>query len=61
MSSSGRAGSSAFKLDVERRHQAGVLYHAPPERFGDYAKAWLARFERGAAGPVPGRGRARSR
>src|SRR6266511_271769 len=44
--------AQAFKLDVERKHQAGVLYTAPPERFGDYAKAWLERFERGAAGRV---------
>lgn len=44
--------AQAFKLDVERKHQAGVLYAAAPERFGDYAKAWLERFERGAAGRV---------
>jgi integrase len=44
--------AQAFKVDVERRQQAGVLYHAAPERFGDYATAWLARFERGAAGRV---------
>jgi integrase len=44
--------AQAFKLDVERRRQAGVLYRAAPERFGDYARAWLARYERGAAGRV---------
>lgn len=44
--------AQAFKVDVERRQQAGVLYQAAPERFGDYATAWLARFERGAAGRV---------
>ena len=44
--------AQAFKLDVERKHQAGILYAAPPERFGDHAKAWLDRFERGAAGRV---------
>ncbi|MGH2988994.1 MAG: tyrosine-type recombinase/integrase [Gaiellaceae bacterium] len=44
--------AQAFKLDVERKHQAGVLYAAPPERFGNYAKAWLERYERGAAGRV---------
>ena len=42
----------AFKLDVERRHQAGVLYQAPPERFGVVAQAWLDRFVSGAAGRV---------
>ncbi|MGH2781206.1 MAG: tyrosine-type recombinase/integrase [Thermoleophilaceae bacterium] len=44
--------AQAFKVDVERKHQAGVLYAAPPERFGVYANAWLERFERGAAGRV---------
>jgi hypothetical protein len=44
--------AQAFKLDAERRRQAGMLYQAPPERFGDYAKAWLVRYERGAAGRV---------
>ncbi len=47
----------AFKADVERRRQTGLLYQAPAERFGDYANAWLARYERGAAGrirPRPG-------
>jgi hypothetical protein len=42
----------AFKLDVERRRQAGALYQAPPERFGDVAQAWLERFVIGAAGRV---------
>jgi integrase len=44
--------AEAFKLDVERRHQAGLLYQAAPERFGEYSRAWLGRFERGAAGRV---------
>jgi integrase len=42
----------AFKLDVERRQQAGVLYQAPPERFGVVAQAWLERYVIGAAGRV---------
>lgn len=42
----------AFKLDVERRHQAGILFQAPPERFGEVAQAWLERFVIGAAGRV---------
>ena len=44
--------AEAFKLDVERRHQAGLLYQAASERFSDYSKGWLARYERGAAGRV---------
>jgi integrase len=40
----------AFKLDVERRRQAGALYQATPERFGGVAQAWLERFVIGAAG-----------
>ncbi len=44
--------AQAFKLDVERRQQAGLLYQAAPQRFADYAQAWLARYERGAAGRV---------
>jgi hypothetical protein len=44
--------AQAFKLDIERRHQAGLLYQAPPERFGDVAQAWLERFVIGAAGRV---------
>ncbi len=42
----------AFKLDVERRAQAGTLYQAAPERFGDLASAWLERYLVGAAGRV---------
>ncbi len=42
----------AFKLDVERRAQAGTLYLAAPERFGDLASAWLERYLVGAAGRV---------
>ncbi|MHB1242760.1 MAG: tyrosine-type recombinase/integrase [Gaiellaceae bacterium] len=44
--------AQAFKLDIERRHQAGLLYQAPPERFGDVAQAWLERFVICAAGRV---------
>jgi integrase len=44
--------AQAFKLDVERKRQAGVLYQAPPERFRAVAAAWLERYERGAAGNV---------
>src|SRR6266511_56457 len=47
-----RKDAQAFRLDVERRRQAGMLYQAAPERFDDYARAWLARYERGAAGRV---------
>src|SRR5579884_1703804 len=42
----------AFKLDVERKRQAGILYQAPAERLGDIAHAWLERFRIGAAGRV---------
>jgi integrase len=42
----------AFKLDVERRRQAGILFQAPPESFGEVAHAWLERFVIGAAGRV---------
>jgi integrase len=42
----------AFKLDVERRAQAGTLYRAAPERFGTVAAAWLERYVVGAAGRV---------
>jgi integrase len=42
----------AFKLDIERRAQAGVLYQAAPERFVDVAAAWLERYVVGAAGRV---------
>jgi integrase len=44
--------AQAFKLDVERRRQAGALYQAPPEHFGEIASAWLERFRIGAAGRV---------
>jgi integrase len=47
-----RKDAEAFKVDVERKRQAGILYQAAPERFGAYSKAWLARYERGAAGRV---------
>jgi hypothetical protein len=42
----------AFKLEVERKQQAGTLYQPPSERFDECARAWLDRFERGAAGRV---------
>jgi integrase len=42
----------AFKLDVERRAQAGTLYRASPERFGAVAAAWRERYVVGAAGRV---------
>ncbi len=44
--------AQAFKVDIERRQQAGLLYQSAPERFGDLAQAWFERFERGAAGRV---------
>src|SRR5437016_5369739 len=44
--------AQAFKLDVERRRQAGGLYQAAPERFRDVSQAWLERFVSGAAGRV---------
>jgi integrase len=44
--------AKAFKLDVERRAQAGTLYRAAPERFGDLAASWLERYVVGAAGRV---------
>jgi integrase len=47
-----RKDAEAFKVDVERKRQAGILYQAAPQRFGDYARAWLTRYERGAAGRV---------
>lgn len=49
---SARKDARSFKLDVERKRQAGILYQAPPERFGAVAAAWLERYERGAAGNV---------
>jgi hypothetical protein len=42
----------ALKLDIECRAQAGVLYRAAPERFGDVGAAWLERYVVGAAGRV---------
>ena len=42
----------AFRLDVERRRQAGALYQAPPQQFREVAQAWLGRFRIGAAGRV---------
>ncbi len=44
--------AQAFKLDVERRRQAGGLYQAAPERFREVSQAWLERFVIGAAGRV---------
>jgi len=45
-----RKDALAFKLDIERKRQAGLLYQAPPERFSRLAQAWLERYEVGAAG-----------
>lgn len=47
-----RKDAQAFKLDVERRQETGLLYDAPPERFGAVADAWLERYVVGAAGRV---------
>jgi integrase len=47
-----RKDAQVFKLDVERKRQAGLLYQAPPERFSALANAWLERYEVGAAGRV---------
>jgi integrase len=47
-----RKDAQAFKLDVERRRQAGLLYQAPPETFSALARAWLERYTIGAAGRV---------
>src|SRR5262249_61975338 len=44
--------AQAFRLDVERKRQAGILYQAPPERFGEVSQAWLERVVIGAAGRV---------
>jgi integrase len=44
--------AQAFKLELERRQQAGLLYQAPPERFRALADAWLERYVIGAAGCV---------
>ncbi len=42
----------AFKVDVERRRQAGGLYQAQPERFSALAQSWLERYEAGTASRV---------
>ena len=42
----------AFKVDVERRRQAGPLYEAAPERFRQLALSWLERYEAGTASRV---------
>lgn len=47
-----RKDAQSFKLDVERKRQAGILYQAPPARFDEVARSWLERYERGAAGTV---------
>jgi integrase len=44
--------AQAFKLDIERRRQAGALYIARAEPFAVVAADWLRRFEHGAAGRV---------
>jgi hypothetical protein len=49
---SARKDAQSFKLDVERKRQAGILYQAPPARFDEAARSWLERYERGAAGNV---------
>jgi integrase len=52
-----RKDAQSFKLDVERKRQAGILYQAPPTRFDEAARSWLERYERGAAGNVTPRPR----
>ena len=47
-----RKDAQAFKLDVERRRQAGVLFQASPETFSSVARAWLERYTIGAAGRI---------
>ncbi len=47
-----RKDAQSFKLDVERKRQAGLLYQAPPERFSVLANAWLERYTIGAASRV---------
>ena len=47
-----RADAQAFKVDIERRQQAGMLYRVETERFGRTADAWLERYAAGAAGRV---------
>lgn len=49
---SARKDAQSFKLEVERRRQAGVLFQAPPERFSAVARAWLERYTIGAVGRV---------
>jgi integrase len=49
---SARKDAQSFKLDVERKRQAGILYQAAPERFSKVAADWLERYERGAAGSI---------
>jgi len=49
---SARRDAEAFKLDIERRRQAGGLYVARPEQFDVVASEWVRRFEQGAAGRV---------
>jgi hypothetical protein len=49
---SARKDAQSFKLDIERKRQAGVLYQAAPEPFGKVAAEWLERYERGAAGHI---------
>jgi integrase len=47
-----RSDAQAFKVDIERRQQAGTLYRVETERFGRTAEAWLERYVAGAAGRV---------
>jgi hypothetical protein len=44
--------AQTFKLDLERRRQAGALYEATPETFGQVSRAWLERYVIGASGRV---------
>jgi integrase len=44
--------AQAFKLDVDRRRQAGGLYQAAPETFSEISQGWVERFVIGAAGRV---------
>ena len=41
--------AQAFKLDVDRRRQAGGLYQAAPETFSEISQGWVERFVIGAA------------
>ena len=45
--------AQAFKLDVERRQQAGLLYQAAPERFGDYRAGVARALQRRRGRPRP--------